>query len=147
MAPTPRGSDHAMLHEEDLILMYCIVNKIKVNWINIMKEHMLKSRRLYDYKFPYVILISKLIDYFEVDVNNERNETIKVFSEIDCSTLRKMGFQKYDAWIHKPSVVPNVEYAESSHAAEENPVVVGNAEAEEVDAKEAPEMNVLNKMF
>jgi len=30
---TPRGQDHGVLIEEDLILMYYIMNKIKVNWI------------------------------------------------------------------------------------------------------------------
>ena len=50
---TPKGSNHVMLNEEDLILMYCIMNKIKVNWINIIKEHMLKSRRFPDYQFSY----------------------------------------------------------------------------------------------
>jgi len=28
---TPRGSNHAILHEEDFIFMYCLMNKIKVN--------------------------------------------------------------------------------------------------------------------
>ena len=28
---TPRGSNHATLHEEDLILLYCMMNQLKVN--------------------------------------------------------------------------------------------------------------------
>jgi len=59
-----------------------------------MVEHMLKSKRLPDYRFSYAIFVSKLIDYFEVDTTNERNDTIKAASEIDNSTLIKMGFQK-----------------------------------------------------
>ena len=38
----PRGTNHAVLHEEDLILLYCIMNKVKVNWVFIINEHMLK---------------------------------------------------------------------------------------------------------
>ena len=38
----PRGTNHAVLHEEDLILLYCIMNQIKVNWVFIVNEHMLK---------------------------------------------------------------------------------------------------------
>ena len=64
---TPRGSNHVVLHEEDLILLYCIMNQLKVNWVSTMMEHMLKSTRLLDNCFPYAIFISKLIDYFEVD--------------------------------------------------------------------------------
>jgi len=47
---------------------------------------MLKSKRLADYRFPYAILISKLIDFFGVDATNERNDLIKAVSEIDNST-------------------------------------------------------------
>jgi len=64
---TPRGSNHAVLHEEDLILLYCIMNQLKVNWVSTMVEHMVKSTRLSDYRFPHVIFVSKLIDYFDVD--------------------------------------------------------------------------------
>ena len=53
-----------------------------------------------DYRFPYAILVSKLIDYFGVDVTNERNDPIKVVSEIDNSTLTKMGFHKIEEkWV------------------------------------------------
>jgi len=70
---TPRGSNHVVLHEEDLIFPYCIMNIIKINWVSIVMEHMLKSNRLTDYRFPYAIFVSKLIDYLEVDTTNERN--------------------------------------------------------------------------
>jgi len=72
------------------------MNLIKVNWVYIINEHMLKSKRLTDYRFPYAILVSKLIDYFGIDISNERNETIKAVSEIDNSTLTKMGFHKVE---------------------------------------------------
>jgi len=91
---TPRGSNHVVLHEEDLILLYCIINQLKVNWVSTMVEHMLKSTRLPGYRFPYAIFVSKLIHYFEVDTTNEKNDTIKPASEIDNSTLMKMGFHK-----------------------------------------------------
>ena len=55
---TPRGSNHSIITEEDLVLIYCIMNKIKINWIHIIKEHMQKSTRLNDYHYPYVILIT-----------------------------------------------------------------------------------------
>jgi len=37
---TPRGSNHSTLFEEDLLLIYCIMNKVKINWIHTIKEHM-----------------------------------------------------------------------------------------------------------
>jgi len=57
------GSNHAMLTEKALILMYYLMNKIKVK-IYIIKEHMIKFKRLTYYKFPYVILISKFLEHF-----------------------------------------------------------------------------------
>ena len=52
-----------MLTEKALILMYYLMNKIKVK-IYIIKEHMIKFKRLTYYKFPYVILISKFLEHF-----------------------------------------------------------------------------------
>ena len=76
------------------------MNLIKVNWVYIIMEHMLKSKRITDYRFPYAILVSKLIDHLGIDTTNERNETIKAVSEIDNSTLLKMGFHKVDdCWV------------------------------------------------
>ena len=71
---------------------------------------MLKSTRLPDYRFPYAIFVSKLIDYFEVDTTNERNDTIKEASEIDNSTLLKIGFQKEDDnWVFRRNVANRAE--------------------------------------
>ena len=61
---TPRGSNHSTLSEEDLLLIYCIKNKVKINWIHTIKEHMQKSMRLCDFHYPYAILISKFLHYF-----------------------------------------------------------------------------------
>jgi len=34
---TPRGSNRSTLSEEDLLLIYCIMNKVKINWIHTIK--------------------------------------------------------------------------------------------------------------
>jgi len=33
-----------------------------------MKEHIIKSKRLVDYRFPFVVEVSKFIEHFEVDL-------------------------------------------------------------------------------
>ena len=43
---------------------------------------MLKSHQLVDYKFPYVVLASRFIDYFNIDVSNEIVDFTKTSSEI-----------------------------------------------------------------
>jgi len=67
---TPRGNNHSVLTEEDLVYIYCIMKKIKINWIHIIKEHMQKAMRLSDYH-PYAFLISKFLLYFEENLEDE----------------------------------------------------------------------------
>ena len=81
-----------------------------------MVEHMLKSTRLPDYRFPFAIFVSKLINYFEVDTTNERNDNIKAASEIDNSTLMKMGFHKEeDGWVFRRNVAHKAEQEAAYH--------------------------------
>ena len=49
---TPRGNNHSVLTEEDLVYIYCIMKKVKINWIHIIKEHMQKSCLLYTSPSP-----------------------------------------------------------------------------------------------
>jgi len=57
----PRGSNHSTLNEGDLILMYCIQHNIQVDWIYVFHDHMLKAKRLTDFRLRYVVLVSKFI--------------------------------------------------------------------------------------
>jgi len=99
---TPRGSNHFVLTEEDLVYIYCIMKKIKINWIHIIKEHMQKSMRLSDYHYPYVVLISKFLLYFEVNLEDETSELIKSTQEVNNGSQSKMGFTKIDRrWVRK----------------------------------------------
>jgi len=51
---TPRGSNHSTLSEEDLLLINYIMNKVKINWIHTIKEHMQKAMRLCDFHYPMI---------------------------------------------------------------------------------------------
>ena len=90
----PRGNNHFVLVEEDLFYMYCIMNKVKINWIHIIKEHMQKSMRLSDYHYPYAVLISKFLNYFEVDLEEEQTKVVKSSLEVNNGSLSKMSFTK-----------------------------------------------------
>ena len=99
---TPRENNHSTFSEEDLLLIYCIMNKLKLNWIHIFKDHMQKAIRLSDFHYPYAILISKILHYFEIDIEEELAEIIKLLSEINSGSLRKMGFTKIgERWVSK----------------------------------------------
>jgi len=57
--------------------MYCLMGKIQVNWVSVIKEHIIKIRRKVEYKIPYVVLISHFIEYFEIDTEGEVVELVK----------------------------------------------------------------------
>jgi len=99
---TTRGSNHSVLTEEDLVYIFCIMKKIKINWIHIIKEHMQKAMRLSDYRYPYVVLVSKFLLYFEVNLEDETSELVKSTQELNNGSPSKMGFTKVGGkWIGK----------------------------------------------
>ena len=91
---TPRGSNHYVLTEEDLVYIFCIMKKIKINWIHIIKEHMQKAMRLSDYHCPYVALVSKFLLYFKVNLEDETSELVKSTQELNNGSLSKMVLPK-----------------------------------------------------
>jgi len=101
---TPRGFNHDVLTEDDLILMYCLVNKIKVNWVSVIKE-LVRIRKKSEFKIPYAMLISSFIEYYDIDVENELSKEFKAHSEITVATLNKIGLKKVNGnqWICKAS--------------------------------------------
>jgi len=62
-----------------------------MNWVLLIEDIILMSCQLVDYKFPYVMLASRFIDYFNVDVSNEIVDFTKASSEITERNLKKHG--------------------------------------------------------
>ena len=63
---------------------------------------MQKIIRLSSFHYPYAIWISKILHYFEVDIEEELAEIIKPSSEINSGSLSKMGFTKIGGrWVRK----------------------------------------------
>ena len=90
----PRGSIHSTLKEGDIILMYCIQHNVQLDWIFVLCDHMLKAKRLTDFRFPYVVLVCKFIEYFGVYVEDELEESTGLLNETSNQNLHKMGFTK-----------------------------------------------------
>ena len=59
----PRGINHATLNEGDLVVMYCIQNGVMMDWTYIICDHIMKAKRLTNFKLPYVVLIFKFIEH------------------------------------------------------------------------------------
>ena len=152
---TPRGSNHSTLCEEDLLLIYCIMNKVKINWIHTIKEHMHKAMRLCDFHYPYAILISKFLHYFEVDIEGELAEVIKPSSEINSGSLSKMRFTKIGGrWVSNdgdqagPSGIN--EGDETEEAAMQDELAAGTQEGEYHDInmdERMPNMSAFDRLM
>jgi len=63
---------------------------------------MQKAMRLSDYHYPYAVLVSKFLLYFEVNLEDETSELVKSTQELKNGSLSKMGFTKVGGkWISK----------------------------------------------
>jgi len=63
---------------------------------------MQKSMRLSDYHYPYAVLISKFLHYFEIDLEEELSEVVKLSHEVNNGSLSKMRFIKVGGkWVSK----------------------------------------------
>ncbi|KAL2337082.1 hypothetical protein Fmac_011528 [Flemingia macrophylla] len=99
------GSNHAQISEEDMLLLGALTNKLILNWIHVIAETMLKTRRLVDYKCPYVVFFSRLIDHYKVDTNGEARELTKEVHDVKEKALKMMRLaQTVCGWIPKEYV-------------------------------------------
>jgi len=61
---------------------------------------MMKAKRLTDFKLLYVVLISKFIEYFGANVEDELEESTSILKHVSCLNLHKMVFAKVrNVWI------------------------------------------------
>ena len=102
---TLRGSNHAQLTEEDLLLINLMQGKMKIKWINILVYIMLKTKRIGSFKCPYAVLISRILDYFGVDTQEEVFGFVEAKFEVKTKVLKQMGYIKIEedgiGWIEK----------------------------------------------
>jgi len=52
---------------------------------------MSKTRKLADYRIPYVVLVSKFMEHFKVDLKDVLIEMVKPHNEITCATCTRLG--------------------------------------------------------
>ena len=67
---------------------------MKVNWISIISEVMKKVKKSITYKFPYVVLISRFIEHFKINVVSEVTDNTATNSEIGPKHLAKMRLKE-----------------------------------------------------
>jgi len=96
---------------------------------------MQKFMRLSDYYYPYAILISKFLNYFEVNLDDETSELVKSTHEVNNGSLSKMGFSKINGrWVSKDGDYGG--FSSGAHAKHDE---------EDQEVAEGADMNVQNE--
>jgi len=86
--------------------MYCIQHNVQVDRIFVLYDHMLKAKRLMDLRLCCVVLVSKFIGYFGVDVEDELEQSTGLLNQTSNQNIHKMGFLKVrNVWITSGVVV------------------------------------------
>jgi len=71
--------------------MYYIQNKLQVDWTFVFRDHMMKGKRVIDFKFTYVVLISNFLEYFEVDLDDELQVEVSIWPSPQGLALTHVG--------------------------------------------------------
>jgi len=112
----PRGSNNSTFNEGDLVMMYCIQNGVVVDWAYTICDHMLKAKRLTDFKLPYAVLISKFLEHFRVDVEGELEESTDLLNHVSTLNMHKMGSTKIgNTWLVEGEQAANIEVGANDH--------------------------------
>ena len=93
---TPKGSNHAQLTKEDLLLICLMQKKMKLNWVNIIVDNVLRTKRIGSFKCPYAMIISKILDYFGLDTQDEVFDFMEEEFAVKTKVLKQMAYIKAD---------------------------------------------------
>ncbi|KOM37437.1 hypothetical protein LR48_Vigan03g081900 [Vigna angularis] len=59
-----RASNHLQCLEADLMIIYGIVNEIKIHWSILIYDSMMKAKRYIHYPLPYALLVSRICNTY-----------------------------------------------------------------------------------
>ncbi|KOM34414.1 hypothetical protein LR48_Vigan02g056400 [Vigna angularis] len=89
----PRATNHVQCSEQDLLLLYGILNYIHIDWPALISDIMLKAKKYHAYHLPYALLTSRILEYKGVNVEGELTQAIQAIgTKIGETTFRQMGF-------------------------------------------------------
>jgi len=76
----------------------------------------MKAKRLMDFKLRYVVLISKFIEHFGMDVEGELEESTCLFNHVSTLNMHKMGFTKVgNTWLVEGDQGANIKVGANDH--------------------------------
>ncbi|MED6225930.1 hypothetical protein PIB30_098314, partial [Stylosanthes scabra] len=88
----PRAYGHGHVTDDDLVIMYAMVNEVTINWTYFIVQHMLRFKKgQSSTSFGYVCLWSRIFNHFRIDLSEEVSKTLGNSSVIDIRTLHHTG--------------------------------------------------------
>ncbi|MED6139036.1 hypothetical protein PIB30_080057 [Stylosanthes scabra] len=88
----PRSTGHSHVKIDDLVIMWAMVNDIKINWPYFIAQHMLRFTKSDHTKgLGYAYLWTRIFNYLEIDVSSESGRRISQNNIIDERTIHHMG--------------------------------------------------------
>ncbi|MED6153431.1 hypothetical protein PIB30_101973 [Stylosanthes scabra] len=88
----PRVFGHGNVADEDLVLMWAMVNEIKINWPFLILHHNLRIKgKDISGGIGYLCLWTRIFNYLGIDVSNKNVKHLNACCEINDATLHHMG--------------------------------------------------------
>ncbi|MED6115487.1 hypothetical protein PIB30_091063 [Stylosanthes scabra] len=79
-------------YNNDLVIMYAMVNEITINWTYFIVQHMLRfTKGKSSTGFVYVCLWSRIFNHLRIDLSEEVSKTLGNSGVIDIRTLHHKG--------------------------------------------------------
>lgn len=98
----PKASNVAQVSLDEVILLWGIKQKKKINWGHLIVSHMKKLKDSNDKGLPYSILVTKIIQHCGISIIGERvSKERDAYHMINSSTINQMKYiQTGDLWHH-----------------------------------------------
>ena len=104
----PRAGNHGQLLTEDIFLMHAINSRVKINWSALVCDTIIKTTKLQMYPLPYALFLSRVFEYYNLDLVDEVFVSITHSSLIELNALHHMGFVFNDTeWTFKDDPSPS----------------------------------------
>ncbi|MED6202384.1 hypothetical protein PIB30_104760 [Stylosanthes scabra] len=88
----PMAHEHGHVTDDDLVIMYAMVNEVTINWTYFIVQHVLRfTKGQSSTGFGYVCLWSRIFNHFRIDLSEEVSKTLGNSGVIDIRTLHHMG--------------------------------------------------------
>ncbi|MED6142330.1 hypothetical protein PIB30_112602, partial [Stylosanthes scabra] len=88
----PRNHNHSVVTDDDLPILWALVNDLEINWSYFISQHMKKIQEgPTTMGLGYVILWTKIFKMFNVDLSNTLEKSLRDTNIINIGTLHKMG--------------------------------------------------------